>query len=71
MVKVTGLPHGITPPEVLQLFWGWQAKVTGTYIRSVDHEKRLEVRATGVGGRQTGPKLPMHWQVGGWREAGS
>ncbi|KAL4424123.1 hypothetical protein ABPG75_001424 [Micractinium tetrahymenae] len=34
VVKVTGLPCGISTAEVLQLFWGWQVKLGRTFLRS-------------------------------------
>ena len=43
-LQVGGLPRGITPPEVLQLFWGWQAKVTGTYVDPAGSGPHVEVR---------------------------
>ncbi|KAL4438512.1 hypothetical protein ABPG77_000160 [Micractinium sp. CCAP 211/92] len=33
VIKVTGLPRGITTAEVLQLFWGWQVKPGGAFLR--------------------------------------
>ena len=41
-----GLPRGITPPEVLQLFWGWQAKVAGTYVDPAGSGPHVEVCST-------------------------
>jgi hypothetical protein len=44
--QVGGLPRGITPPEVLQLFWGWQAKVAGTYVDPAGSGPHVEVCST-------------------------
>lgn len=32
VVKVGGLPHSITAPEVLGLFWGWPARPGGVHV---------------------------------------
>ncbi|PRW61587.1 heterogeneous nuclear ribonucleo F isoform A [Chlorella sorokiniana] len=38
VVKVSGLPRTITPPEVLSLFWGWQVRPASTYILGAAEE---------------------------------
>ncbi|KAI3424270.1 hypothetical protein D9Q98_009624 [Chlorella vulgaris] len=33
IVKVGGLPYGISPPEVRQLFFGWQVNASGVHLK--------------------------------------
>jgi hypothetical protein len=41
-VQVGGLPYGISPPEVRQLFFGWQVNASGVHLKQAG--PHMEVR---------------------------